>query len=318
MSSSRPPDDLNHAEADLLLSRYTAYLTTEKRFSPHTVSAYLRDLHAFSHWLNEQAAELSLPTVQTARIREWMSRQHRRGDRSRTLQRKLSSLRRFYDFLLRERLVGANPVRGVVAPRQPRRLPELFSAEQADHLLARVPETVLERRDLAMLELLYSSGLRLSELVALNVGDVDMEQGLVRVMGKGRRERDLPVGSFALQALSVWLAARSALCADDEPALFVSRQRQRISHRAVQQRLEVWQQKQGIPQRLHPHKLRHSFASHMLESSSDLRAVQELLGHADIGTTQIYTHLDFQHLARVYDQAHPRARKHRPDTKETE
>ncbi|HPQ94235.1 MAG TPA: tyrosine recombinase XerC [Thiolinea sp.] len=303
-------------EAGLLLSRYTSYLTTEKRFSSHTVSAYLRDLKAFSGWLAEQTVGVSLPEVQTAQVREWMSRQHRRGDRSRTLQRKLSSLRRFYDFLLRERLVGANPVRGVVAPRQPRHLPALFSAEQANHLLARVPETLLEQRDLAMLELLYSSGLRLSELVALDVGDVDMEQGLVRVMGKGRRERDLPVGSFALKALSAWLAARPGLCADDEPALFVSRQRQRISHRAVQQRLEVWQQKQGLPQRLHPHKLRHSFASHMLESSSDLRAVQELLGHADIGTTQIYTHLDFQHLAKVYDQAHPRARRCKPGTED--
>ncbi len=261
--------------------------------------------------------DVALTSVQTFQIRDWVSALHRRGLSGRSLQRKLSSLRRFYHYLLREGLVKANPVSDVLAPRSPRRLPDVLAAEQLDYLLSTPAENPLEIRDCAILELFYSSGLRLAELAGLDIQHLDLDQGLeqgfgqgsVRVLGKGNKQRDVPVGRMAVKALEAWLVVRSDFCDVTENALFVSQQRRRMSHRSVQARLKYWQAKQGLSQKLHPHKLRHSFASHLLESSGDLRGVQELLGHANISTTQIYTHLDFQHLAAVYDKAHPRARK---------
>lgn len=308
------------ADSEALFAAYQSHLSSEKHYSQLTVNAYLRDLKAFTDWLSQsesqstdQAIVSTLLQVKIHQVRAWLSKLHHAGLAVRTMQRKLSSLRRFYNWLLREGWVEANPVTGLAPLPQAKRLPETLSAEDIDYLLLMQPENPHEFRDCAMLELFYSSGLRLAELVGLNVTDLDLQQHLIRVTGKGNKQRDLPVGRQAVRALKAWLEVRGVLCDGGEEALFVSQRRKRISARNVQLRLQHWQQAQGLGQKLHPHKLRHSFASHMLESSGDLRAVQELLGHADISTTQIYTHLDFQHLASVYDQAHPRAqrRKHK-------
>jgi integrase/recombinase XerC len=307
---------MSPADAEALLAAYQTHLSHEKQYSALTVSAYLRDLQAFTDWLHD--ADLQPPVtpeqpallqVKIHHIRAWLSKMHHAGLAVKTMHRKLSSLRRFYNWLLREGQVEANPVTGLSPLPQAQHLPETLSAEDIDYLLLIRPENPLEFRDCAMLELFYSSGLRLAELVGLNVTDLDLPQKIVRVLGKGNKQRDLPVGRQAARALQEWLAVRHLLCDGEESALFVSQRRKRISARNVQMRLQYWQRERGLGQKLHPHKLRHSFASHMLESSGDLRAVQELLGHTDISTTQIYTHLDFQHLANVYDKAHPRAHK---------
>ncbi|MBC7184056.1 MAG: tyrosine-type recombinase/integrase, partial [Marinobacter sp.] len=209
----------------------------------------------------------------------------------------------------REKLASDNPALDIRAPRSGRRLPRGADVDQLSHLLDSQPEDPLEVRDLCMFELMYSSGLRLAELASLELDTVDLRSGEVRVTGKGGKERLLPVGAKAVAAIRAWLPQRSALANDGERALFVSQRGERLSHRSIQARLSRWGITRGADQKLHPHLLRHSFASHLLESSGDLRAVQELLGHADIATTQVYTHLDFQHLARVYDQSHPRARR---------
>lgn len=292
-----------------VFERYEHYLQSEKRYSPLTLSAYQQDLNDFVKWLEQLKDQPEVVKVKAFHIRDWMSALRRRGLAGRSLQRKLSSLRRFYQFLLREGLVNANPCVDVPVPKTPRHLPEILNTDQLEYLLAADPENPLEVRDCAMMELFYSSGVRLAELVGLNVGSIDLNQGMMRVYGKGGKERDVPIGRQAVEALRAWLALRNELCPPEEQALFVSQQQRRISTRNVQARLIYWQEKRGLVQRLHPHKLRHSCASHLLESSSDLRAVQELLGHVNIGTTQIYTHLDFQRLAAVYDKAHPRAHK---------
>lgn len=296
---------------DSILSRYHHHLASEKRYSPRTVTSYERDLHDFIQWLEKQAADadISLYSVQTWQIRHWISQLHRKGLSGKSLQRKLSSIRRCYRFLLREGLVEHNPVVDVQSPKQARKLPDTLDAETLDRLLDIDADDTLAVRDRALMELLYSSGLRLSELAGLDVQDVDYRQQQVRVLGKGNKQRDVPVGRMALDALQVWLKQRGLLAAYGETALFVSKRGTRLHPRSIQFRLSHWRLQQGLEQHVHPHKLRHSCASHMLESSGDLRAVQEMLGHADISTTQIYTHLDFQHLASVYDQAHPRARK---------
>ncbi len=292
-----------------VFERYQHYLQSEKRYSPLTLSAYQQDLGDFVKWLEPLKQAPAVTQVKAFHIRDWISALRRRGLEGRSLQRKLSSLRRFYQFLLREGLVNANPCFDVPVPKTSRHLPEVLNADQLDYLLAADPEGPLEVRDCAIMELFYSSGVRLAELVGLNVNSLDLNQGMMRVYGKGGKERDVPIGKQAVEALRAWLSLRNDLCDIDEQALFVSQQRRRISMRNVQARLIYWQEKRGLSQRLHPHKLRHSCASHLLESSSDLRAVQELLGHVNIGTTQIYTHLDFQRLAAVYDKAHPRAHK---------
>ncbi len=246
-------------------------------------------------------------------VRQFAADNHRRGLSGHSIQRRLSALRSFYAYLLREGKARNNPATDVRAPKSEQRLPAVLDVDAMAQLLNIQGDHPLAIRDHAMLELFYSSGLRLSELVALDCRDLDLSQGTMEVTGKGRKTRILPVGRQACLALRRWLEARAALNSDTDGALFLNRSGGRLSRRAVQQRLGHWARRQGMDGRVHPHMLRHSFASHLLESSGDLRAVQDLLGHADISTTQIYTHLDFQHLAEVYDRAHPRARKRRRD-----
>ena len=293
------------------LHGFIRYLASEKRHSPHTCSSYEEDLRRFGAWVAGPEAHTAWRELTSHDLRRYVAVLSRSGLGGRSIARHLSAIRRFYDYLLREHLASDNPVLDVRAPKAGRRLPKVADVDQLSHLLDASPDDPLEARDLSMFELLYSSGLRLSELAGLNLGSIDRRGGEVRVLGKGGKERILPVGRRALDALTQWLDIRSALAAENEPALYVSRRGERLSNRSIQSRLRRWGVKNGADQKLHPHLLRHSFASHMLESSGDLRAVQELLGHADISTTQIYTHLDFQHLAKVYDQSHPRARRER-------
>ncbi|QIK37765.1 tyrosine recombinase XerC [Caldichromatium japonicum] len=292
----------------LSLARFLDHLAHERRLSAHTVAAYRRDLSQIARWLDRQVRG-PLERIDEAGIRSYLAWRHRQGLSAKTLQRELSSLRTFFRWLLREEQAEANPAVGVRAPKSPRLLPKVFDADRLGALLDQPADEPLAIRDSAMVELFYSSGLRLSELVGLNLDDLDIQAGEVRVLGKGNKERLVPVGSKACVAIRRWLEIRPSLASSTEPALFVSQRGRRIHPRTVEQRLACWAIERGADQHLHPHLLRHSFASHFLESSGDLRAVQELLGHAGIGTTQIYTHLDFQHLAQIYDQAHPRARK---------
>ena len=234
---------------------------------------------------------------------------YRRGLSSKSIQRRLSAARTFFRYLLREKHVKTNPVVSVSAPKSPKRLPGNLDADRMARLLDISGDTPIINRDRAILELLYSSGLRLAELVDLDCGDVDAQDATVRVTGKGNKDRIVPVGRQALAALAKWHRSRGELAPADETALFVSNRGTRLSRRSVQARVTHWAKHQGIDAKVFPHLFRHSFASHILESSHDLRGVQELLGHANISTTQVYTHLDFQHLAQIYDQTHPRARK---------
>ena len=290
------------------VSQFVRYLSAEKRHSPHTCTHYEKDLQRFGRWIAD-AGYLSWRQPDAQDLRRYVVTLSRSGLSGRSIARHLSAIRRFYHYLLRERQASHNPVLDIRAPKTARRLPRVADVDQLSHLLDATADDPLEIRDLSIFELMYSSGLRLSELAGLDLDTIDRRGGEVRVLGKGGKERILPVGKRALLALTQWLEQRPALVADNERALFVSRRGQRLSNRSIQARLRRWGIKNAADQRLHPHLLRHSFASHMLESSGDLRAVQELLGHADISTTQIYTHLDFQHLAKVYDQSHPRARR---------
>lgn len=286
--------------------RYLEQLRDERRLSPHTVAGYGRDLNKFLDLCAQQGI-VDGDAVCSADVRTWVAQLHRRGLSGRSVQRALSALRGLFGFRRRSGLGDNDPTRGIRAPKSERRLPRALDADRTMQLLdACDDDSALALRDQAMLELLYSSGLRLAELVALDLGDIDRREGLVTVTGKGDKMRSVPVGRMALAALERWLPARLLLGPKDD-ALFISQRGTRISARAVQARLAHQAQARGLGQHLHPHMLRHSFASHMLESSGDLRAVQELLGHANLGTTQVYTHLDFQHLSKVYDSAHPRA-----------
>ncbi|NMT63254.1 tyrosine recombinase XerC [Marinobacter orientalis] len=290
------------------LDGFLGYLASEKRHSPRTCRNYRDDLRRFLAWV-EQLPAPDWRAVTSHDLRRYVAQLSREGLGGRSIARHLSAIRRFYEYLLREHLATDNPALDIRAPKSGRRLPKVADVDQLNHLLDASPEDPLEIRDLSMFELMYSSGLRLSELAGLNLHAVDQRGGEVRVLGKGSKERILPVGRKALEALACWLEVRQTMAAESESALYVSRRGDRLSTRSIQSRLSRWGLAKGADQRLHPHLLRHSFASHMLESSGDLRAVQELLGHADIATTQIYTHLDFQHLAKVYDQSHPRARR---------
>jgi len=292
------------------LAHFAAHLRNERRLSPLTLQHYLHDLQGFLNYCTE-AGIAAWADVDAQHVRGFVASHHRRGLSGRSLQRQLSAVRSFYKFLLREGVARHNPAQGIRAPKSGRKLPQPLDPDQVGRLLAPGEGRPEDIRDRAMMELLYSSGLRLAELVSLELTDIDGRDATVRVTGKGAKTRVVPVGRMALQALDAWRQVRPELAAPGETALFVSRRGSRIHPRSVQSRLQLWGQRQGLASRVHPHKLRHSFASHLLESSGDLRAVQELLGHADISTTQIYTHLDFQHLARVYDQAHPRAKKKR-------
>lgn len=296
-------------EALQRLEQYLEVLRVQRRMSPHTLAAYTRDLGRLVDYCGRR--EIGEWTRVTGhQVRHHVAERHRVGIGGRSLQRELSAIRGFFDFLLRQGVVEQNPVAGIKPPKSPKKLPRLLDVDQMTGLLDAEPEAGLEQRDLAMWELFYSSGLRLSELTGLDRYDLDLAQGMVHVRsGKGGKARYVPVGGKACEAVAEWLSIREGLAPATEPALFVSRRGSRIATRTVQMRLERWRDKLGLADRLHPHLLRHSFASHMLEASGDLRAVQEFLGHANISTTQIYTHMDFQRLAAVYDQAHPRARK---------
>ncbi len=283
------------------------------RLSPHTVRAYDQDLRRFVAFCGEIGRSRT-GEVDGEDIRAFIAAEHLRGCSGRSLRRSLSAVRGLFAFLVEQGGGGkANPALGIRAPKDRRRLPRTLDVDQMQHYLAIPGQDWLAVRDRAMLELLYSSGLRLAELVGLDLGDLDLRESLVIVTGKGRRMRTLPVGAHACRALRQWLAVREEKLggAAGQQALFLSGRGRRIHPRTVQKRLERYSLSQGMPQRIHPHMLRHSFASHLLESSGDLRAVQELLGHVDVGTTQIYTHLDLQHLSKVYDKSHPRARKSR-------
>lgn len=292
------------------LDQFIQALRSEKYYSPHTCSNYRRDLLRFKAYLDKQAVG-DWPQVDYNLVSGYAAERRRAGRKSRTIQRELSSIRSFFQFLIRHGEVEQNPAQEVRAPRADKPLPKTCDAEAIDRLLSlRDPSDGLQVRDNAIFELIYSSGLRLAELVAIDIDDIDLAQRQLVVTGKGGKSRQLPVGSKAAAAVERWLGVRREYCHDaDEPALFVSRRGARISRRNVQSRLDLLIRRQAMEQRLSPHMLRHSFATHLLESSSDLRAVQELLGHVNIATTQIYTHLDFQHLAQAYDKSHPRARR---------
>ncbi|HMN44260.1 MAG TPA: tyrosine recombinase XerC [Povalibacter sp.] len=297
-----------HDDALAWLPRFLSHLSSERRLSAHTHVNYRRDLELFAKYCEHQKVD-DWPRLDSQHIRSFAATEFRRGQSPRTIQRRLSALRSFFNFLIRESALKANPAVGVQAPKASKRLPQTVDADQMARLLAFRADDELSVRDKAIMELFYSSGLRLSELVDLDLGDVDLRDRTVRVVGKGNKARVLPVGRFAIEALTAWLRERSAVAMPGETALFVSKRGGRLLQRAIQRRIERWVRAQGLGIHMHPHMFRHSFASHLLESSQDLRAVQELLGHANISTTQIYTHLDFQHLAKIYDQAHPRARR---------
>ena len=290
------------------IGRFIRHLELERRLSGETCKNYRRDLEALDAWC-EGAGVARWRELDSEHIRSFAATNFRRGLSARSIQRRLSAGRTFFRYLMREKHVRSNPVVAVSAPKARKRLPDNLDADRMARLLDLPGDGVLVDRDRAMLELLYSSGLRLSELVGLDCADIDMSDATVRVTGKGSKERIVPVGRHARTALSTWYRSRGELAPPDEPALFVSRRGTRLRHRSVQDRVAYWARRQGIDTRVFPHLFRHSFATHLLESSHDLRGVQELLGHANISTTQVYTHLDFQHLAQIYDQTHPRARK---------
>jgi len=290
------------------LQAFLDHLSHQRRLSGHTLDAYRRDLKQLISFCDRVGVQ-AWSDLKPAQTRQYVGQLNRGGLSPVSIRRHLSTARSFYRHLVRESVLDTNPFIGVAAPRQAKRLPKVLSVDQTSQLFQGEAENALESRDKAMFELMYSSGLRLSELAAMNLVDLDLSEGLVRVAGKGAKVRVVPVGRLALKALNNWLGIRKTLVASDETAVFVGQTGRRLSGRAIQLRLNRLARQQGLDGTLHPHVLRHSFATHLLESSGDLRAVQELLGHADISTTQIYTHLDFQHLAKVYDLAHPRAKR---------
>lgn len=290
------------------IARFRRHLATERRLSPHTDSNYARDLAALVRFCETE--RISDPArLDSQHVRLFAARSHAAGLAPRSVQRRLSAVRSFCTFLVREGAISTNPAHDVRAPKAGKRLPGTLDADKVTQLLNVKANDPLALRDRALMELAYSSGLRLAEIVALDIGDLDLADRTVRVLGKGAKTRILPVGRPALAALRSWLRERAALARAGETAVFVGRNGTRMGPRAVQLRVAYWARRQGLGVHVHPHLFRHSFATHLLESSRDLRGVQELLGHADISTTQVYTHLDFQHLARIYDSAHPRARK---------
>jgi len=284
---------------------FLSHLQIERRMSAHTLDAYRRDLDALTAWAATQGID-DLATVHAEQLRAFIAAEHRRGLSPKSLQRRLSACRSCYQWLLKHGRIAASPAAGIRAPKAPRKLPQVLDVDEAVQLVELPTDAPLGVRDRAILELFYSSGLRLSELCALRWRDLDLADGLVAVLGKGGKQRSVPVGSHARKALDEW---RGESQGQPDAPVFPGRGGATITPRAVQIRLQRLAQRQGLFKRVHPHLLRHSFASHVLESSGDLRGVQELLGHADIATTQIYTHLDYQHLAKVYDGAHPRAKR---------
>ena len=287
------------------LEGFLAHLRHERGLSQNTAENYARDVRK----LFSLAGDTALADVHPHQARRFVAVLHGRGLVGRTLARTLSAWRTFYRYLARDHHLTRNPFQGIRSPKAPRTLPKALSPDEAARLVDLRGDEPLTIRDRAMFELFYSSGLRLSELTGVKLGDIDLQDGTARVTGKGNKTRVVPVGEFARRALRDWLAVRAKLATPEQPALFVSGSGRPISPRTVQRRLETWALRQGLTQHVHPHMLRHSFASHVLQSSGDLRAVQEMLGHSSISTTQVYTHLDYQYLAKVYDAAHPRAKK---------
>jgi integrase/recombinase XerC len=290
------------------VKQFFLYLENERGLSPRTIKAYQRDLDQLLLFLEQEEIERAEQVTQH-HIRAFIAQRHRQGLGGKSLQRLLSAIRSLFRWMLREGIAEHNPATPVKAPKSPRHLPATLDADTIGQLLDIPCDTPLAIRDKAIMELFYSSGLRLSELADLHWEQVDLPSGMVTVTGKGNKSRMVPVGRIAAEALLEWRKARVQFASFEEPHVFVSQRGSPIAKRTIQSRIRYWAKRQGMPQSIYPHLLRHSFASHMLESSGDLRAVQELLGHADISTTQIYTHLDFQHLAKVYDKAHPRAKK---------
>jgi integrase/recombinase XerC len=290
------------------IDKFIRHLEYERRLSPQTCKNYRHDLNSLLVFRKYSGVD-SWGEMDSEHFRAFSASCYRKGLSARSIQRRLSACRTFFRYLIREKHVDKHPVTDVSAPKGKKRLPGNLDADRMARLLDIPGKGPLVDRDRAILELLYSSGLRLSELTDLDCGDVDMSDATVRVTGKGNKDRIIPVGRKALQALTQWDQIRVQLAAADEKALFVSNRGTRISPRSVQARVSHWARKQGIDANVYPHLFRHSFATHLLESSHDLRGVQELLGHANISTTQVYTHLDFQHLAQIYDRTHPRARK---------
>lgn len=276
--------------------------------SPHTVQSYQRDLTKLLAYTQLQKAN-DWASISPLVARQFPARLHAAGLGGKSIQRALSATRSFYQYLIATEQVKQNPFIEVRAPKSPKKLPDTLNVDEIEQLLACMSDDKLGLRDKAIIELIYSAGMRLSELVSVDVKDVARGVDMLGVTGKGSKQRLVPIGRKARQAIEIWLKIHPLMANDGEAALFVSQRGTRISPRTIQARLDHWAIQSGLDRKLHPHMLRHSFASHILESSGDLRAVQELLGHANISTTQIYTHLDFQHLAEVYDKAHPRARK---------
>ena len=295
-----------HPDSQETLADFFQYLKVEKRASEHTLKSYQRDIKQLQNYCLSKGF-LHWQEIQATDIRNHIANRHRKNISSKSLQRELSAIRSFYNYLLKKRQVKINPAVHIRAPKQERRLPKVLDVDQMTGLLDTTPDSSLEIRDLAIFELFYSSGLRLSELAALTIDDIDLSEQSLRVRkGKGGKQRDLPIGRKAVGAITKWLTYRPETT---DLALFTSNKGKGLGQRSIQLRLDRWCKKIGLPEHVHPHMLRHSFASHLLESSQDIRAVQELLGHSNISTTQIYTHLDFQHLAEVYDKTHPRAKK---------
>ena len=294
------------------IERFLSHLNLERRMSKHTVAAYRHDLLALAGFCTDRKVQ-RWSELNNFQVRAFAAAEHAGGIAPRSIQRRLSAARSFYEYLMREGHAKNNPALEVRAPKSKKRLPPTLDADQMARLLDFRADDSLSARDKAMMELFYSSGLRLSELVGLHVAEVDLTDRTVRVLGKGGKTRIVPMGRHAIEALKRWLSERTALMRGDAAAgggaLFVGKSGRPLSVRAVQLRVGLWARRQGLSMHVHPHMFRHSFATHLLESSGDLRGVQELLGHADIGTTQVYTHLDFQRLASVYDAAHPRARR---------
>jgi integrase/recombinase XerC len=291
-----------------LVEKFLDHLRLERRLSIHTITSYRRDLDCLTQYCDANAV-LRWQDLKSHHVRGFAASSHAAGLSPRSIQRRLSGIRGLMNYLIREGEISQNPATHISAPQVARKLPNTLDVDQMARLLQIQGDDPVTARDRAMLELLYSSGLRLAELVNLNPEDVDLDDAMIRVTGKGNKTRLIPVGRMARNSVAEWSRVRSELAAGDENALFVGVRGRRISPRTVQNRVRHWALKAGIPQRVYPHLFRHSFATHLMESSRDLRAVQELLGHADISTTQIYTHLDFQHLAQIYDEAHPRARR---------
>ena len=305
-ASSRARPAASRATAsDALVAAFERHLATRPA---HTREAYRRDVRM----LQQLTGGAPLATLAPSELRRFLATLHARGLSGKSLARVLSGWRAFYRFAIdHEPSLKDNPCAGLKAPKSARHLPSVLSPDEAVRLVAIADDDALAVRDRALLELAYSSGLRVSELAGLDLAALDLAQGEVRVLGKGAKERIVPVGEPARLAMKAWLTLRPALPMHDADAVFVSRTGRRLTSRGIQQRLATWAVKRGLARHVHPHMLRHSFASHLLQSSGDLRAVQELLGHASIASTQIYTHLDFQYLAKIYDQAHPRAKKQR-------